>query len=645
MSSLIKKLLKHIESGAKPKVIDTYEERIAEDFDVFVDDESFYKIPFDNIMSVVKKYSESDDADVGVYRKLVNNISSKKEAPLIFNVIKMPEGSDLKAYTILLSELNSGPFFSKFHELVEDDKNAPERDYLFELSEKDRKISELESEVSSIKESYKRMMVESTPSVNTVKKINTSFSKPSNRTPHELSLLATIVPSLSRRKPQRKQQPKEPEEEEKKEETSQKSDGDDNDAGSIFVKNIENDNVEFVKRIIKNSPLLVNEPLNKGISLMHFASLCGSIKILKLLVSEGAIVDIRDDDDDTPLILAAYSGKTECAKYLISAGADIEAKDNKGCTPLYLAAQNGHADTIRVLLDNHADQNVVVENGRNPLMSALFNEKEDAARLLIQRGSNKETTPNGKSIIFNCAIRGLHKMVRLLVECGVPVDYRCQDGTTSLMGAACEGELETVKVLISLHASINAVDEDGESALFTACINNKLDVVKYLIDNGAKIELASNAKRTALHAAIIKGNYDVVKYLVSKNANIEAETKIGDTPFTLACYCGNVDIVKFLVSKKINRSQKDEKGNTGFIQAVSKNNVDVVKYLISAGFDPNECANYKTSALHIAVINDNLEMAKALVSGGADTKAKRVDGKRPLDLAKSQLMKDFLTLC
>ena len=82
----------------------------------------------------------------------------------------------------------------------------------------------------------------------------------------------------------------------------------------------------------------------------------GHTEAIRALIAAHANIEALDDDQSTPLHLAALNGHTEAIKALLEAHANIEALDNNQDTPLHLAALNGHAEAIRALLD--ADVNI-----------------------------------------------------------------------------------------------------------------------------------------------------------------------------------------------------------------------------------------------------------------------------------------------
>lgn len=58
-------------------------------------------------------------------------------------------------------------------------------------------------------------------------------------------------------------------------------------------------------------------------------------------------------------------------KILVENGADVNVQSSSGFTPLYMAAQENHDTVVRFLLTHGANQSLATEDGFTPLAVAL----------------------------------------------------------------------------------------------------------------------------------------------------------------------------------------------------------------------------------------------------------------------------------
>ncbi len=55
------------------------------------------------------------------------------------------------------------------------------------------------------------------------------------------------------------------------------------------------------------------------------------------------------------MYVAAQNGHLETVRLLVDQGAGLELQSNEGVTPLYIAAQKGHLETVRLLVGEGAN--------------------------------------------------------------------------------------------------------------------------------------------------------------------------------------------------------------------------------------------------------------------------------------------------
>jgi ankyrin repeat protein len=118
-------------------------------------------------------------------------------------------------------------------------------------------------------------------------------------------------------------------------------------------------------------------------SILRMACQTGKTKVVKLLLSlQGSDINYANQDayhseadsvsygDYTPLSCAIFMGRLKIVKLLIDNGAAINAKDPSGWTPLMQASAGGLVKIVNLLLDRKADQ--TIKNKQNKIARQLF---------------------------------------------------------------------------------------------------------------------------------------------------------------------------------------------------------------------------------------------------------------------------------
>ena len=96
-------------------------------------------------------------------------------------------------------------------------------------------------------------------------------------------------------------------------------------------------------------------------------------------------IEIRTEQDESPLMIACLKGQLDMVKKLIARGADI---NKTGWTPLHYAATSGHIAIMELLLEQHAYIDAESPNGTTPLMMAANYGTLEAVKLLLREGAD-----------------------------------------------------------------------------------------------------------------------------------------------------------------------------------------------------------------------------------------------------------------
>ena len=123
----------------------------------------------------------------------------------------------------------------------------------------------------------------------------------------------------------------------------------------------ESDKLHIVKYLIEKQNVDINIKGNDEMTPLHFACSESNLSIVEYLISKGADIEAKDYLDKTPLHYACQKGHLKIVEYLVSKGANIEAKAILELTPLYLASSYHREDVIKYLktLSNEKINNAV----------------------------------------------------------------------------------------------------------------------------------------------------------------------------------------------------------------------------------------------------------------------------------------------
>lgn len=288
-----------------------------------------------------------------------------------------------------------------------------------------------------------------------------------------------------------------------------------------------------------------------SISILQLAATGEAHTVQGLLAKEHSVpvLDERDQNDRTPLILACLYGNLDIMKVLIKYGANISCRDRWGKTVLIYAASKGDYHAIKMCLEAGADPLIVdgsgksvdeyLNSGRNSALSALLFEWK-AKRLDARAKSpprfekhqhRPQTAPADFEAFLNSpspsspapagalpplspfrcdkdalemARRGDSEGIKLALRGGLSkkaINYRDDVGRTALTLSCLFGELNSMKYLIEANADTSSKDKWGRTALMYALDRSDLEATKLLLDAGAEIDELDNSLKSVMDYA------------------------------------------------------------------------------------------------------------------------------------------------
>ncbi|NKI93373.1 ankyrin repeat domain-containing protein [Rhizobacter sp. SG703] len=109
----------------------------------------------------------------------------------------------------------------------------------------------------------------------------------------------------------------------------------------------------------------------EGQSLLVWACSVGNEEAAVFLLDNGADYDVHGQRNETPLMLASYSGMDRFTSKLLSHAVKLDTVDSLGRDALMFAAKGGHASIVRMLCAAGALPSRTDAAGRSSLQWAL----------------------------------------------------------------------------------------------------------------------------------------------------------------------------------------------------------------------------------------------------------------------------------
>ncbi|QPC78184.1 hypothetical protein HYE68_008936 [Fusarium pseudograminearum] len=322
------------------------------------------------------------------------------------------------------------------------------------------------------------------------------------------------------------------------------------------------------------------------------AAMSGSLDIARLLVKNGALLEVSNSDGNTPLHHASAYGHPEVARFLLEKGANIESRNNNQKTPFLLAALSGQVRVVRLLAEHGADRDARDSDGFCALHYAFVSQNNLLLRCLLVLGVDMEVEfLQGSTVLERANMMGRTEIASYLVEFGANTMLKGKEKCTvpqrslndQLITCSKHGNMAQIMRLLDQGVDVNVLNTSGRSAISVAAEHGHRCLIDLLLERGALLNLQDSNGETALWWASQCNHIGVVQRLLELGADTDLSDSDGNSPLCVACQNGLVDIAKRLLEAGSNLNVMTAYSMTPLLLAANANHVEVVGLLIDKG--------------------------------------------------------------
>jgi serine/threonine-protein phosphatase 6 regulatory ankyrin repeat subunit B len=201
---------------------------------------------------------------------------------------------------------------------------------------------------------------------------------------------------------------------------------------------------------------------------------------------------------------------------------------------------------------------------------------------------------------------------------GANVNFRDNDGATSLYVACQNGHIDVVKLLLTYKADPSPGAE-GYNPLYIANQNGFDNIVEFLCMQAVHdINKINPNGSTAIYVASQNGHYKCVEIMLKYEASQHILYSSDYSCLYVACQNDHIEVVKILLNNDTSLMHRlTSKGASSLCVAIQKHNYNIVEYLCEKGVNVNQMHMHKFRPLEYAMNEGTREIVDCLVEYGA----------------------------
>jgi ankyrin repeat protein len=187
---------------------------------------------------------------------------------------------------------------------------------------------------------------------------------------------------------------------------------------AMFEASREGEASELVRLLDQSQQLLVDTKNEDGTTLLMLASARGHVDVVRVLLERGADLSARDKYEASAILYAANNGRDEVVNLLLGNGADVRSCDEHGHTVLMEAAAGRSANALKRVLQAMGCQGLDEVNYRHrtALWEACSDGYEEGVQMLLLWGADHTIADNIGKTPGDIAAEEMHENCVKVIE-------------------------------------------------------------------------------------------------------------------------------------------------------------------------------------------------------------------------------------
>ena len=272
-------------------------------------------------------------------------------------------------------------------------------------------------------------------------------------------------------------------------------------------------------------------------------------------------INVRYQNNETPLIMAAKQHNTRTVEYLLKLGADTLLKDNNSKIAIDYLSREDNFHAYAAIKIHEAKQNASKNKGKAAITITKMNKSSD--KVTVQQIYVDKTT--WSPLILAIQKHENTKALQMIRNKQYLLD-KTNNGSTPIFAAVIYKNNLILNTLLEIGADVNMSNNYGLTPLYAAVIKTNPYAVKQLLNYDANMYyIVDGDDITVFIRSITDNKEEIVKLFLKNHIDVNRVSKTGISPLNYVAHdCSNPEMFTLILEYGATPSTVDIHGNTTF---------------------------------------------------------------------------------